>query len=257
MINRRHFTMTMLGAGALSVSRQAGAVPQSSSLKQRVRSGQPVKIVAAPGFRGVDGLSLRPTTSSIRSGLQAILQRGPVDLFNADGQHTPINEQELFQFCATAEELGVGVKFRIKHPRQAFLLGKYADLGPQAILVPLVEEEETVRDAINNFYFPPLGRRSWGSIPGFKKKERPDRLEYAPWWNANAILCLQIESVKAVVNVRNLVMPGVDWIQFGPADLMFDIEQHSHSPFKTAQECGDYVAEQLKDFDVRVDRPSA
>ena len=243
-MNRRSFAMSVLGAGALSVSSQAqGVVVQPGSLKHRVRTGQAVRVVGA-------------TSGTTRSELQELMKQGQVDMFNLDGQHTPISEQELFKFCATAEGLGVGVKFRIKHPGQAFLLGKYADLGPQSILVPLVEEEETVRDAINNFYFPPLGRRSWGSIPGFKKKERPDRLDYAPWWNANAILCIQIESVRAVVNVRNLVKPGVDWIQFGPADLMFDMEQHSSSPFKTVAECGEYVAEQLRGREVRVDRPA-
>ncbi len=241
MMNRRHFAMTMLGVGAgtLSVSRPVRAVVQSGSLKERVRSGQPVRVVSAP-------------TTSDRSQLEEILGRGPVDLFNADGQHTPVNEQELFNYCTIAEELGVGVKFRIKHPREAFLLGNYADLGPQSILVPLVEEEETVRDALDAFYFPPLGRRSWGGAVGFRKRERPDRLQYAEWWNANAILCLQIESVRAVVNVRRLVKPGVDWIQFGANDLNFDLEHHSHSPFETVSECAEYVAQQLQDVNVRV-----
>ncbi|MDA2929476.1 aldolase/citrate lyase family protein [Acidobacteria bacterium AH-259-O06] len=241
MMNRRHFTMTVLGvgAGALSASGQPRAVVQSGSLKQRVHARQPIRIASAP-------------TNSDRSRLQEILKRGPVDLFHADGQHAPLNERELLNFCTIAEELGVGVRLRIKHPRQAFLLGNYADLGPLAIVVPLVEDEQTVREAINAFYFPPLGRRSWGSVVGFKKKERPDRLEYAQWWNANAILCLQIESLRAALNVRNLVKPAVDWILFGPADLSFDLELHSHSPFKTVGECADYVAEQLKGVDVRV-----
>ena len=87
---------------------------------------------------------------------------------------------------------------------------------------------------------------------GFKKKELPDRLKYAAWWNSNAILCLQIESVRAALNVRQLVKPGVDWILFGPADLSFDLELHSHRPFKTVREYTDYVADQLKNVDVRV-----
>ena len=244
-MSRRDFAIATLGvgAGALSVSRQAKAVVQPGSLKQKVHSDQPIRVASAPA-------------NSNRSQLEAIVKRRPVDLLYVDGQHTAVNERELLDYCTVAEELGVGVKFRIKHPRQAFLVGNYADLGPLAILVPLVEDEQTVRDAINTFYFPPLGRRSWAGAVGFKKKERPDRLEYAAWWNANAILCLQIESVRAAVNVRNLVKPGVDWIQFGPGDLSFDLEQHSHSPFKTVRECADYVAEQLKGVDVRVDRPS-
>ena len=30
------------------------------------------------------------------------------------------------------------------------------------MFIPLVEDVETVSDALNNFYFPPLGNRSWG-----------------------------------------------------------------------------------------------
>ena len=123
-------------------------------------------------------------------------------------------------------------------------------------MVPLVEDDQTVRDAINAFHYPPVGKRSWGGH-GFRRNQRygSGRLEYAAWWNANAILCLQVESVASAVNVRRLVKPGVDWIQFGPADLSFDLEQHSHSPFNSVDECVKYVTEQLKGVDVRVGGP--
>ena len=49
-------------------------------------------------------------------------------------------------------------------------------------------------------------------------------------------------------------LPGVDWIQFGANDLNFDLEHHSHSPFETVSECAEYVAQQLQDVNVRVDR---
>ena len=85
----------------------------------------------------------------------------------------------------------------------------------------------------------------WGKLP-----EDRDRLEYAEWWNNNGILCFQFESIKAIVNARQLVKPGVDWISFGPNDLEFDLEMHSHSPFKTVDECKEYVVEQLKETQV-------
>ncbi len=258
MLNRRDFNMRALAAGAavFAPNRAGAATPSRSpnekaesprekaqSLKQKVHAGKPLRIVRAP-------------TNSTRGQLEEIVKRGPVDLFKVDGQHGPVDERELLEYCTMAEELGAGVQFRIKHPRQAFLLGNYADLGPLSIMVPLVEKEETVRDAIDAFYFPPVGKRSWGG-QGFRRKERygSGRLEYAAWWNSNAVLCIQIESVTATVNVRNLVMPGVDWVQFGPADLSFDLERHSHSPFKNVDECVQYVREQLKGVDVRIGDP--
>jgi 2-keto-3-deoxy-L-rhamnonate aldolase RhmA len=246
MMNRRDFTMSALGvaaAAAVSNPNRVRAAVQPGSLKQRVHAGEPLRIE-------------RATTDLSRSELEKIVKRGPVDLFKVDGQHGPVDERELLRFCTMAEELGAGVKFRIKHPRQAFLLGNYADLGPLSIMVPLVEDEQTAQDAVDAFYYPPFGKRSWGG-QGFRRMERygSGRLEYAAWWNANAVLCLQVESVAAAVNVRKLVKPGVDWIQFGPADLSFDLERHSHSPFKSVDECVAYVKEQLQGVDVRVGDP--
>jgi 2-keto-3-deoxy-L-rhamnonate aldolase RhmA len=206
------------------------------SLKKRIQAGESIRVIRV----GID---------VTRSHLEDILSRGACDLFFVDCQHGPFNEIELLRLCNTAEELGVPVKVRIKHPRQAYLLGNYLDLGPLSLMVPLVEDEETVIEAINSFYFPPLGKRSWGAV-GYKLTEGRDRLEYAEWWNNNGILCFQFESIKAIVNARKLVKPGVDWISFGPNDLEFDLEMHSHSPFKTVDECKEYVVEQLKETQI-------
>ena len=201
------------------------------SLKKRIQAGEAVKVARAP-------------IDATRSQLEGIISQSRCDLFFVDCQHGPFNEIELVKLCDTAEELGVPVKVRIKHPRQAYLLGNYLDLGPLSLMVPLVEDEETAIEAINSFYFPPFGNRSWGS-KGYRLKEGADRLEYADWWNNNGILCFQFESVKAIINARKLVKPGVDWISFGPSDLEFDLERHSHSPFKTLDDCVQYVKEQL------------
>jgi 2-keto-3-deoxy-L-rhamnonate aldolase RhmA len=82
-----------------------------------------------------------------------------------------------------------------------------------------------------------------------------DRLKYSRWWNGAGMLGFQVETLRAALNVRNLVKPGVDWISWGPGDMGFDLERHSNSPFKTLEEVHAYVIEQLKGFDVRVPRP--
>ena len=48
------------------------------------------------------------------------------------------------------------------------------------------------------FYYPPVGKRSWGGNSLYGLKDNNDRLEYTRWWNSHGILCLQIETVGSV-----------------------------------------------------------
>ncbi len=154
-MNRRVFSRVALGAGAAGHAAWSQAPswgqfqPQPGSLKEKMHKGEPIRTVAAP-------------IESTRSQLQEIIKKnGKVDLFSLDGQHRPLtDERELVRFCKLAEELGAGVQLRIQHPRLAFLTGRFADFGVLSILVPLVNDVETANEAINNFYYPPLGNRS-------------------------------------------------------------------------------------------------
>lgn len=246
-MNRRDFGLAALGACA-SASYAFGQAPGWSqfkplpgSLKEKMRKGETLRTVTAPA-------------DSTRSQLEQIIQKdGKVDLFYLDGQHRPLpDERDLVQFCKRAEELGAGVQLRLPHPRLAYLTGRFADLGVLSIMVPLVEEVATADEAIQNFYYPPLGNRSWGGEFRFGEKPPTDRLKYAAWWNGTGVLGFQIETLRAALNVRSIVKPGVDFIAWGPGDMGFDIERHSNSPFKTIEEAHAFVIGQLKGFDVRL-----
>ena len=63
-----------------------------------------------------------------------------------------------------ARELNLPVQIRIKHTLHAYLIGNYLDLGPSGIMVPEVESEAIVDEAVNAFYYPQMGKRSWGGI---------------------------------------------------------------------------------------------
>ena len=146
------------------------------------------------------------------------------------------------------------VQLRIKHQntRNAYLIGNILDLGPLAIVVPQVETEATVDEAIDAFYYPPIGKRSWGPSSGYGFNPDLDRLEYAEWWNNNGILSLQLESVDAIINARKLSKPGVDMLMFGANDLGFSLETYPSPPFKTVEECFQHVVEQMEGTQVKV-----
>lgn len=214
-------------------------MPDEKTLKQRVHDGDVINFAGAP-------------LTATKEALEERLRKDTYHMIGVDVQHNPYCEERLVEFCRMANEMGVPVQLRIKHPRQAYLLGNYVDLGLLSVVVPLVEREETVDEAIESFYFPPMGRRSYVSGWAYRFRQFKDRLKYAKWWNSNGILTLQLESVEAVTNVRKLVKPGVDMLVFGASDLAFDLEQHPESPLKSLQDCHVHVVEQVKDMDVRV-----
>jgi len=193
------------------------------TLKERIRTGEKINSVRIP---------MNSTREQV---LNTINQNSP-DMLYIDSQHGAHTEWDIVRICAAAEELDVPVQLRIKHTRHTYLIGNYLDLGVFAIKVPEVENEATVTEAINSFYFPPVGKRSWGGPVGYGIKERPDRREYAQWWNENGILGIKIESIKAVINVRELAKPRIDYLDFGPQDLLFDLETKQHPHLKTKQQ---------------------
>ena len=211
----------------------------AESLKQRLHQGEDLKIAGS-------------SIDASKSDLEATLSQDSYDLASIDSQHAAFNEDRLVSFCAMAAELGVPVQFRIKHTRHAFLIGNILDLGPLGIEIPIVEEEATVDEALEAFYYPQVGRRSWGGAARYGIEGRGDRLEYADCWNRTGILCLQMESVRAVTNVRKLAKPGVDCLTWGPNDLLYDLEAHPEHPFKSVDDCVRHALKQLQGADAKI-----
>ncbi|MBM3235302.1 hypothetical protein FJZ31_03275 [Candidatus Poribacteria bacterium] len=214
-------------------------MPNKASLKQRIHRGEVIKVASA-------------AINSAKNQLEDLLSQDDYDLVGVDSQHSAVNEEKLVAFCAMAEEIGIPVQLRIKHTRHAYLIGNYLDLGPLAIVVPQVEDEATVLEARDAFYYPPIGKRSWGGAARYGIKERSDRLEYAQWWNNNGILILQLESVNAITNAKKLAQPGVDMLVFGAMDLSFSLESYPDYPLKTVEDCIRHVQKQMEGTQVKV-----
>ena len=173
------------------------------------------------------------------------------EIIYIDCQHGPHTEWDISRISKAAEEKGVPVLLRIKHTRHANLLGNHCDLGVLAIKVPEVETEDVVDEAIDSFYFPPIGRRSWGGWVGYGIEKRKDRLEYARWWNENGILGFKVESLKSALNIHILVKPSITFIDFGPADLRLDIELQGHPYLKSVSDCHEFISKELEGVNIR------
>ena len=212
---------------------------KNSSLKQRIRSGETIVGKNVP---------LKATQSEIKE----VLSDASYDYISVDSQHSAFNEERLVEVCVMAQEADVHVQFRIKHTRRAYEIGNYLDLGPSGIEVPQVELEATVDEAVDAFYYPQVGIRSWGGWARPGVNSMPDRVEYARWWNSYGLLWMQLESIQAVTNARKLAKPGVDCLSWGPADMSFNIEGHPEHPFRTIDDCLRHVLKQLEGSEARV-----
>ena len=197
--------------------------------------------------RGDTVLGCRINLCATRDEFAAAVQSDSYEFACFDGQHFPYSDQAAVDFCHLAEEFDMPVGMRIKHPREAYLLGNYLDLGATSMEVPLSECESTAQEAVTNFYYPPLGRRSYGGV--YRRQaadfDSSDIRGYADWWNETGVLWLQIESLAGVMNAHQLALDGVDCLSFGPSDLTLDIESHPNPRYTTVEECVAAVAESV------------
>ena len=217
-------------------------MPPENKLKQRMRAGEIV-------------VALRMPIDATRSQTEVALSKGDFHLLYIDGQHSAYSEAQIVAFCSMAEDLGLPVQIRIPHTREAHLIGRFMDLGISSVMAPEVVSEDTVDEAIAYAYYPQKGSRSWGGDArhGLKTWDGPvNRLAYAEWWNEFAVLGIQLESVDAISNARAFAKPGVDYLAFGPNDLMFNLEGHPNYPLQTVDDCMRNVAEQVAGTGVRL-----
>ena len=210
-----------------------------NNLKQRMRSGEILIGVSVP------------LNASLNQ-MEEIISKDDYAFVSTDSQHSAFNEETLVNFCQHAKKLEIPTQFRIKHTRETYLIGNILDLGPLGIEVPQVEDIDTVKEAVNYFYYPQKGVRSWGGVERYGIERLPGRLEYSDWWNQTGILCLQMESLRAVTSVQQLSIEGIDCLTWGPNDLMYDIEAHPKHPLQTVDDCVKHALEQLEGTQTRI-----
>lgn len=192
-----------------------------------------------------------------RPDLERILEKNTYDFLMTDSQHSPFTEPDLVSFCQLAAEFSMPVVFRIMDTKQAYMIGKYLDLGIGGIEVPQVNTPKVAAEAVEKFYYPPLGIRSIGgnfrSQIGMGDFALNDHLDYTGWWNqSGGLLWIQVETVQAVLGAQALARSGVDCLSFGPADLTHDMRFNSHPKLNTVDDCVRHVIKELENTDTVV-----
>jgi 2-keto-3-deoxy-L-rhamnonate aldolase RhmA len=137
------------------------------------------------------------------------------DYFWIEMQHSPMTYE-------TAAALIKGLQ---GHPAVPFIrvpdategdIQKATDIGALGIIIPMVETVEKAQAAVRYAKYPPIGRRSTGSMqaPSLWGKD------YRKTANDNVMVVVQIESPEGAANVEKIAaVPGVDVVFAASVDL--------------------------------------
>jgi 2-keto-3-deoxy-L-rhamnonate aldolase RhmA len=146
-----------------------------------------------------------------------ILARSGVDLLVLDAEHGMFTHESISACLTASQSLGLPTLVRVPANEQT-AIKLILDLGPDGVVVPMVNDGRAAADAVASCLYPPAGRRGFGA--GRAAGYGIDYPEYQATANSHLAVVLQIEHVDAVANVDEIARtPGVTALFVGPTDL--------------------------------------
>ena len=139
------------------------------------------------------------------------------DWLAIDLEHSAITLREAEDLIRVIDLKGAVpfVRLSSNNPEQ---IKRVMDAGAHGIIVPMVKTAEEAEVAVKSVKYPPLGERSIGlaRAQGYGAKFE----HYFGWQSENTYVIAQIEHIKAVRNLREILsVPGIDGYIVGPYDL--------------------------------------
>ncbi len=130
-----------------------------------------------------------------------------------DAQHTHADWQTLLLGVRTAQATRVPILIRT-WTHDSGTIERLLDTGADGIIVPMVNTAEQAMEIVSHCYYPPLGKRSYGSV--HVERIEPSLEE----WNKRVVTVMQLETPEAVQNAEAIAnVPGVDALHVGMRDL--------------------------------------
>lgn len=146
-----------------------------------------------------------------------ILGLAGFDWLLLDGEHSP---NDLVTFIHQLMALKDSVSAPMVRPQwnDTVLIKRLLDAGFYNLLIPCVDTAEEARTAVAATRYPPHGVR--GVSVGMRGNRFGTVKDYQQIANDNVVVCVQIESPKAVENIDAICrVEGVDSVFIGPSDL--------------------------------------
>src|SRR5262245_46780290 len=140
-----------------------------------------------------------------------------------DTEHGGFDLETVQDICRVSVMVGLSPIVRVADLQYA-LVARALDCGAQGVIFPRVESPELLERAVSWTRFPPAGIRGYGLTATQVDYEPLSFAEIIAHVNANTMVVLQIETLRALEMREELLgVPGVDAVMIGPADLSISL----------------------------------
>ena len=192
--------------------------------------------------------AVREGRAALGTGLKEFASRGVPWIIEASGfdycmidhEHGAFDLETIADLAGWFQATNVSAIVRI-HKSFTYLIPAILDQGIMGVQVSEVDNVEEARAIVRQAKYPPIGDRGisgQGMHTGYRSHGARHATEYAPWANANIIICVSIESLEGLENVEAIAaVDGIDMIAYGHSDLSARLGVHlqlEHPTFKAA-----------------------
>ena len=141
------------------------------------------------------------------------------DVVVIDNEHGMLSEENVEHMVIAAENAGITPLVRVVSSDPAHIL-KAMDRGAHGVHVPQVEEKEQAIRVVEAVKYPPFGKRGAAFSMRAAKYGTVPIHEYLEHANNQSLVCIHIESGKAMENLEEILsVEGIDMVFIGPTDL--------------------------------------
>lgn len=146
-----------------------------------------------------------------------IMAQSGFDWLAIDMEHSVITLDKAQELVRVIELCGIAPLVRVGE-NNLNMIKRVMDTGAHGVIVPMVNNRQDALSAVSAVKYPPKGLRGVGLARaqgyGFNFQE------YKDWVNKNSIVIVQVEHIKAVQNLEDILsVEGVDGFIVGPYDL--------------------------------------
>ncbi len=146
-----------------------------------------------------------------------ILSRAGFDFIGIDMEHSDIHVNEFASIARGMDAFGTLAFARVRE-NDTLAIRQVLDMGAQGIIVPMVDNAEDAKRAVQAAKYPPIGVRGFGYARA--NNWGVDFDEYAKKANDDIPVVVMIESKAAVDNIDEILdVDGVDGVFIGPYDM--------------------------------------
>lgn len=148
-----------------------------------------------------------------------VLSNVGFDWLTIDMEHTTIDYSVAQTLISTIQSKGMAALVRVSKNDEVYIK-RVLDAGADGVIVPMINNANDARKAVEYVKYPPEGKRGVGLYRAQKFGLNNGFEDYKKWLKENAVIIAQIEHIDAVNNIEEIIStPGIDGVIIGPYDL--------------------------------------